>query len=441
MAATITIANILKAGLQSAYNALQTKDENVLYFCTDTGKMYKGSVDFTESVKVAATKPSTPVDGKVYIIQDAGTVEAYVGGAWHTITPKVNETLDANAKAGELASAKAVYDFVTEIASTITSSDKVVENITSTKAGKIDYATADGKSHEVTLAGVALAPEYDATTRKFTFHVNGAEDLVVELGKDVFVDPAGDNSYHADTKEIWLTLNNGSTGVDATVIKIPAAGLVNIMSGETSQNIKVEVDSATGKIKATAILKANTTDFTNALKSDEGGLYVDLGAYATTASVQELIAEEDKKVQKAQETADANTKAIATINGDAQTAGSIAKAVADESAALKNGVIKTAQEAADKAQKTADQAVTDAKTANDAIDVLNGTGEGSVAKAVSDESTALKNGVIKDAADAAKAAQTTADTGVKNAKAAQDTADQNAENIAAIVAAYNWGTF
>ena len=57
MAANITIANILKAGLQAAYNQLETKDANTLYFCTDTGKMYKGEVDFTESVKVVATKP------------------------------------------------------------------------------------------------------------------------------------------------------------------------------------------------------------------------------------------------------------------------------------------------------------------------------------------------------------------------------------------------
>lgn len=379
MAQSITIANILKAGLQSAYNALQVKDENVLYFCTDTGKMYKGSVDFTESVKVAATRPTTPVDGKVYIIQDIGTVEAYAGGAWHVVTPKIESALSASSKATDLVSAKAVYDFVTEIASTITTSDKVVEEITSTKAGKVDYKTADGKSHEVTLAGVALQPKYDATTRKFTFPVNGAEDLVVELGKDVFVDPEGDNSYHADTKEIWLTLNNGSQGAAATVIKIPAAGLVNIMTGSSSQNIKVEVDSATGTIKATAILKPNATGFTNALKSDAGGLYVDLAAYITTADVNQKISDVEDKIADVKTTADANTKAIDVINGDAQTAGSIAKTVADESTVLKNGVIKTAQAQADK--------------------------------------------------------------GVKDAATAQAKADQNAEDIAAIVDAFNWGTF
>jgi hypothetical protein len=32
---------ILNAGLQASYDALETKNPNLLYFCTDTGKIYK----------------------------------------------------------------------------------------------------------------------------------------------------------------------------------------------------------------------------------------------------------------------------------------------------------------------------------------------------------------------------------------------------------------
>ena len=209
MAANITIANILKAGLQAAYNQLETKDAGTLYFCTDTGKMYKGDVDFTESVKVVATKPTTPVAGKVYILQDTNTVESYDGSAWHTITPAVSAQVGLSSTDDTVPTSKAVYDFVTKIAETITGSDKVVVSMESTTPGKVTYKTADEKPHEFDLTGVNTGVQYDATTRKFTFHTVGSDDLVVELGKDIFVDPTGDNSYHPDTKEIWLTLNNG----------------------------------------------------------------------------------------------------------------------------------------------------------------------------------------------------------------------------------------
>ena len=378
MAANITIANILKAGLQAAYNQLETKDAGTLYFCTDTGKMYKGDVDFTESVKVVATKPTTPVAGKVYIIQDTNTVESYDGSAWHTITPAVSAQVGLSSTDDTVPTSKAVYDFVTKIAETITGSDKVVVSMESTTPGKVTYKTADEKPHEFDLTGVNTGVQYDATTRKFTFHTVGSDDLVVELGKDIFVDPTGDNSYHPDTKEIWLTLNNGLDGTAATVIKIPAAGLVNILTGETSSSVKVTVDNASGKIKAEAVVKANAEGFTNALKLDEGGLYVDLSGYTTTVDLTEKLTALEAKITKAQNAADANTTAIATINGDENTEGSFAKAIAD-------------------AKKAIDTTVS--------------------------------------------AAKDQADKGVADAAAAQSTANQNAENITAISDAVKWGSF
>ena len=378
MAANITIANILKAGLQAAYNQLETKDANTLYFCTDTGKMYKGEVDFTESVKVVATKPDTPVVGKVYIFQDTNTVEAYDGNAWHTITPAVSAQVGLSSTHDTVPTSKAVYDFVTKIAETITGSDKVITNLASTTPGKVTYITADEKTHDLELTGVNTGVEYEAKTRKFTFHTVGSEDLVVELGKDIFVDPTGDNSYHPDTKEIWLTLNNRADATAATVIKIPAAGLVNILTGETTSSVKVTVDNASGKIKAEAALKVDSEEFTNALKADEGGLYVDLSGYTTTADLTEKLTAIEAKIAKAQNAADANTIAIARINGDEATDGSFAKAIAD-------------------AKKTIDANITTAKEQ--------------------------------------------ADKGVADAATAQAAANQNADNITAISDAVKWGSF
>lgn len=72
-----------------------------------------------------------------------------------------------------------------------------------------------------------------------------------------------------------------------------------------------------------------------------------------------------------------NAEDIALLNGTVEQTGSVKEQIATESTALKNGVIKTAQDAADAAQDSADEA-------NDAIAILNGDAEteGSVAKAV-----------------------------------------------------------
>ena len=64
-----TYPNILKYGLQAAYNDIAVKDPNVLYFCTDTKKIYKGNVDFTDSVVLATShaEVTSPIVGKLYV--------------------------------------------------------------------------------------------------------------------------------------------------------------------------------------------------------------------------------------------------------------------------------------------------------------------------------------------------------------------------------------
>ena len=79
-----TYPNILKYGLQASYNALATKDANVIYFCTDSKKIYKGDIDFTDSV-VYSTQNSdvtAPIIGKLYVFSTTGTCEVYNGTSW-----------------------------------------------------------------------------------------------------------------------------------------------------------------------------------------------------------------------------------------------------------------------------------------------------------------------------------------------------------------------
>lgn len=107
-----TYPKILKYGLQANYNQLEAKDANVLYFCTDTKKIYKGDIDFTAAVRIAETKPTNPAVGVSYILGDTGAVEVYDGAQWKVISYPAVETIDAASDNTHVATAKSVYDFV-----------------------------------------------------------------------------------------------------------------------------------------------------------------------------------------------------------------------------------------------------------------------------------------------------------------------------------------
>lgn len=107
-----TYPKTLKYGLQQAYNELAVKDSSVLYFCTDTKKIYKGDVDFTESVRVVASKPNSPAVGIAYVIGDTGAVEVFDGVNWKVISYPAVTTIDLDSNDTSVPTAKAVYDFV-----------------------------------------------------------------------------------------------------------------------------------------------------------------------------------------------------------------------------------------------------------------------------------------------------------------------------------------
>lgn len=318
-----TYSNILKYGVQADYDALASKDANVLYFCTDTKKIYKGTVDFTDSVVYASSKPEKPIVGKLYILSGTGTAEVYNGTSWTVVSyPMITAISDTATDVDDVhvASAKAVKDYVDTTVAEATSSDNLVKGV----ANKADteatlvITKANGTTSDLTLAGVVTTPSYDATTRKFTFPVSDGDDVVVELGKDIFIDPNGDNSYHADTKEIWLTLNDGSGENPGTVIKIPATGLVNIIS--TEDTTSVDMTYTDGKIKAEVILKKDSTEsgaeFTNSLKLAADGLYVDLSGYYTKTEADAITDALDTRLSDVEDTLD-------TLTADDKTVGSI----------------------------------------------------------------------------------------------------------------------
>lgn len=354
---TLDNTKILYYGLQASYDALATKNADVLYFCTDTKKIFKGSVEMTEQVIFAAAKSgvASPVAGKLYIFADTGTVEVYNGSAWTVVSYPILKSVSgsgAGITSGstdvQVPSAKAVYDYVQGIIG----GDDVVTNITvSDDEGKITMVKGDGSETDVIVHGVVTTPTYDSASRTFTFPVVDGNDVVVELGKDIFIDSTANNRY--ENGNLYLYLNDGTQTTNPTEIVIPVTALVTDYFGDDTDTVSVNIDNTTHKVTADVRVRPDSSvtgsEFTNLLKvsSTTGavGLYVDRTQIDLNAAAIETLNGADSVTgsvayavkQLADGAVATNTAAIATLNGDSSTTGSVAyavKAVADDLSTL-----------------------------------------------------------------------------------------------------------
>lgn len=288
-----TYVQIHRFGTQAQYDALEAKNPNFLYFTSDTGKLYKGNIDYTNNLIAVATVPATGVAGKVYFESTTGMVKAYVGGEWKVISYPVTQDIDsANASENKLASEKAIVDYVEEMIG----GEGVVADIAqkmnagTAVAGTITVTKGDASTYDVSLTGTTVNPTWDDVTRVLTLPVVNADgtttSVTANIGKDIFLDPGeGKNYFDPATKEIVLTLNNGDETHEATVIRIPASALYNDYTGATTNSGTVAIDATSHSISFDLNINSSTA---NALTLDANGLMVDLGAYATTESVEAI---------------------------------------------------------------------------------------------------------------------------------------------------------
>lgn len=337
-----TYPQILLAGLQASYDALETKDSSKLYFCTDSKKIFRGDVDFSNHIIVAAEKPATPITGKIYLLADTNTVEVYAGGAWKVISYPVAGTIDVNSDDVHVASAKAVYDFVQSAIADITGGDIMLKDVVAgDAAAQVKVQKAGGGETVVTIPGVVITPTWDATTRKLTLPLSTGDVIEVNIGKDIFVDTTAENKYNAETGNIELFLNDG------TKLEIPAAALVDVYTAESTNGAKVTV-SDTNVIKVEVVVDPVEG---NALVLTESGLKVDLSAYAKTEVVNQQISAVQQTAEGAAQQAATNKSALEILNGGADTEGSVDAKVAAAKATLTqadealSGRIKTLEEA------------------------------------------------------------------------------------------------
>lgn len=260
---------IFRAITQTAFDSLDPKDTNTLYFLTDAGKIYKGSTDVTNCVTVGTIPQiAEAVKGRLYIDNNTFAMSVTMDGStWIQASPGylTNGTEWAAADSNKLATIglikKGIQEAIDAIALTTS-----FENSTGT--------VTVGAGAGAVLTGVAHDPEWDAGQLTLTIPVYGGSSIVVNIPKDKFVTagqyykdyPDSDSATHHNV--IVLTIDNQEEPVI-----IPAEALVNVYTADNAdKNVAITV-SEDNKISASVVIDPAEG---NALVTSATGLKVDI---------------------------------------------------------------------------------------------------------------------------------------------------------------------
>lgn len=323
----MSLTKIWNQGLQAAYDALETKDSNKFYVCTDTQRIYKGDQLYVDAL--ASIDPANLVNyvedpysesitqSGLYIAtgeftDDMGGSHSYGNNIFfvdcdgdenvvtqltYPTTDSINEPVPGLPAVviDKLVTEQAIINYVTSKLEANIPTERIIEISEGQLDGTIDVIketrgaigsteTTDIETQTVTIKGVVTTPTWDATTRKLTLPVNGSTAVEVNLGKDIFVDTTADNKFNPETGNIELYLNDGSEGSEPTLISIPAASLIDVYTGEAGVGTTTAV-SDDNKIKVDLVIDPAED---NLLAVGENGLKVtvDLSGYATTIALE-----------------------------------------------------------------------------------------------------------------------------------------------------------
>lgn len=261
---------IFRAIAQSAFDSVDPKDANTLYFITDAGKIYKGSTDVTSCVTVGAIpEASAAVKGKLYIDSNTFAMAITMDGAsWIQASPGyLTDGVEwAAADSSKLATIGLIKKGIQAAVDGIDTTTYFEKSTGTVKVG------AEGTG--AVLTGVAHDVEYDQAQLRITIPVYGGTDVVVDIPKDKFVTagqfyedyPAeGEPTHH---NVIVLTIDG-----QAEPVIIPAEALVDVYTADNTGKDVTLVISQDNKISAS--VKIDPTGG-NALVTSENGLKVDV---------------------------------------------------------------------------------------------------------------------------------------------------------------------
>ena len=276
---------------RAAYDAaaVSEKTSDKLFFLSDTGEIYRGTQNFTESVILYTDEPAVKAVGKLYV--NATTLEGRIwnGTAWTTVIQPVQATMDATNTSLPV-SGKAVAAYVSERLAEVTGSSTLVKTVTYTEAtNTLTVVMADSTTEEVPLTNVAADLVYDKATG--LLQVKNAAGTTIGTGINLDLERfVSEASYDAETQKIILKFND-----EGDPIEIEIGDLVDTY---TAGNTSTVAMSVTGNQFTAEVLVSSEAN--NQLVKTDKGLYVapidlsgkvDKVAGATAGNVGTLTAE------------------------------------------------------------------------------------------------------------------------------------------------------
>lgn len=253
----------------SAFHALTPKDNDALYFLTDTNQIYKGGTLYTGKISLVAAFPAKGAEGVLYVLTTTLEAKIWQDGAWEQVAKPYTTTVTESSE--DLPTSKAVAAYVLAQIQEAIGSGGVVSGLSyvskdaETNNGIDDrdiiVTKGDGTSDTIHLANLVSSVEYDSTNLVLTFRLSCVEEpIVVNLPKDNFVTSG---TYNTTTKNIELTLKDGSK------ILIPASDLVDVYTGG-------ETSTASVAVSASNVVTANvkiSDDAGNIIETKTDGLF------------------------------------------------------------------------------------------------------------------------------------------------------------------------
>ena len=150
------------------FNSLNIKDENALYFLTDTGEIYKGSTRFSFPVKQVTDFPATGESGMIYV-SSAGEAKIWAGTSYIAQGSNMVDNFVSAAVRHEVTAEEAgtgIYTGMTAgdlgILFTLNAGDQLLVRLTDL----VDTYTADNtaaKGVSVTVDGYKISAEVNVS--------------------------------------------------------------------------------------------------------------------------------------------------------------------------------------------------------------------------------------------------------------------------------------
>lgn len=289
----------LSGANRKGFNAIETKENDRVYFLTDTREIYFGSVKFGGSIEFVTEVPETAVAGTLYVVNDGiGGIYAANGDEVKCITKGISTIIDEDGTDNTVPTTYAVYYFVTDAIA---------------KASK----------------GLAKKPTYDNSTRTITIPVEGDDDVVINLGKDLVVENGVliDGEGEDEGKQfLQLTLTSGD------VVTIDLSKLIDVYTGGETDTATVTVDGNVIKVDVKISETAG-----NMLRVDEdGGLFV---APTTVDAEDTLSGDVDKIPSSAAVMNFVNNKSSETLDSAKDYADDIAESTLQSAKDYTDGII------------------------------------------------------------------------------------------------------